>query len=111
MIGRSDPVGPLTSDPLGLFAGQINGEGNTASWVYDGANRQIQQDLDLRVDGQGGNALHADTFNPDGKITLQYEYDLNSRLTALIDDKGNRTEFAYDALNRQIQRLNADGES
>lgn len=51
------------------------------------------------------------TNNPHGKITLQYEYDLNSRLTALIDDNGNRTEFAYDALNRQTQRLNADGES
>jgi RHS repeat-associated protein len=106
---RADGQGPLVVDPLGLVPGQINQPGNTTTWFYDGLNRRIRQVADLRVEGQGGNPL--DLTNPhnlDGRISLGYEYDGNSRLIGIVDDNGNPTRFAYDALNRRIRQINAD---
>ena len=40
---------------------------------------------------------------------LAYEYDLNGRMTALIDGEGSRTEWAYDPLGRLTQKTYADG--
>ncbi|MCI0540994.1 MAG: DUF6531 domain-containing protein, partial [Verrucomicrobiales bacterium] len=111
LISRSDPQGAAVADPLGLFAGQINQPGNTVTWSYDGLDRQVLQVVDLRLDGQGGNAIDpTNPTNPDGRINLAYEYDGNSRLIGLVDDNGNRTRFSYDALDRRVRQTNADGE-
>jgi len=38
----------------------------------------------------------------DGLITVRYEYDVAGRLTALIDDNGNETDWQYDSQGRKI---------
>ena len=108
LISISDPVGPPTEDPLGIFPGQINGPGNTVSYVYDGLSRRIAEASDLRVGGVGDGEI--DTTNPenaDGMVALLYEWDGNSRLAAIVDDSGNRTSYEYDALDRLVRQVNA----
>ena len=114
LVAQSDPLGDLMDDPLGLFpgpsqSGQINHPGNTRSYVYDGLDRRIQSIYDLRQNGQGGQPLDLSSpFNPDGQVTVTYEFDGNSRLTGMIDDNGNLTGYAYDDLNRRTDQTNAD---
>ncbi|MBL4849526.1 MAG: RHS repeat protein [Planctomycetes bacterium] len=108
LVQKRDPEGTLTADPLGLFPGQINGPGNSKTYVYDGLNRMIRQVCDLRVGGTGAGALDtSNAFNPDGQVSLSYEFDGNSRLTGIVDDNGNRTRNRYDALNRRITHIYA----
>lgn len=106
----SDAVGPpLDPDPWGQFPGPINAPGNTATRYYDGRDLLLMEITDLRVGGVGGAALDtSNPFNPDGQITMGYAYDGNARLTAVIDDNGNSTTYAYDALDRRVLQTNAD---
>ncbi|MCI0634079.1 MAG: hypothetical protein L0206_09225, partial [Actinobacteria bacterium] len=109
LVFRSDPVGPLTNDPLGLFPGQINGPGNTKTYFFDGLDRLVLTACDLREGGEGGAPLDlTNPRNPDGQVRLGYAYDSNSRLVGIIDDNGNRTSFGYDALDRQVSKTYAD---
>ena len=114
LIGRSDPEGEPMLDPLGIFpragqSGAINTPGNTTSWFHDGLSRVIEQVIDLRVGGTGAGALdRSNRNNRDGKISLGYRFDANSRVAAIIDDKQNETLFEYDALDRKIAHINAD---
>jgi RHS repeat-associated protein len=48
-------------------------------------------------------------MNPDGQVSLAYDFDGNSRLVGITDDNQNRTSFGYDALNRRTTHTNADG--
>ncbi|MCB1121733.1 MAG: hypothetical protein KJT03_09305, partial [Verrucomicrobiae bacterium] len=110
LVYRADPEGEPTSDPLGLLEGEINLPGNTVRWVFDGLDRKIKQVIDLRIGGTGqGNLDTSNLFNPDGQITLNYEWDENSRLAAIIDDNNNKTSFGYDALNRRTAEIRPDG--
>ena len=117
LISRSDGEGDPISDPLRLFpasgqSGQINEHGNTVTNYYDGLDRLILEVHDLRKDGKGSNPLDlTNIHNPKGQVSLQYIYDLNSRITGVVDSNGNRTSFNYDALNRKISEINADGTS
>lgn len=109
LVFRSDPEGPATTDPLGLMA-SINGPGNTATFVYDGASRLIRVASDLRQGGTGSGAVDtANPFNPDGQVSLVYRWDGNSRLIGITDDNGNRTSYSHDSLDRRIRQVNADG--
>ncbi len=112
VISRSDPEGAPVPDPLGLLpAGlKVNAPGNTTTFVYDGLNRLIRTVTDLRQVGSGGGALdRSNPFNADGQVTVGNEFDGNSRLRATIDDNGKRTSYAYDALDRRILQIHADG--
>ncbi|MCI0637029.1 MAG: hypothetical protein L0206_24400, partial [Actinobacteria bacterium] len=109
LVSRSDPVGPPTADPLGLFPGAINAPGNTKSFIHDGLGRVTAEIADLRLGGDGAGAIDtSNPHNPDGQIRLGYTYDRNSRLTAIIDDANNATVFGYDPLDRQTLKRNAD---
>lgn len=116
LVERSDSEGALLDDPLGIFPavgqlGQINAAGNTKTYVYDGIDRMIGQICDLRVGGVGGGPLAlGSSFNPDGQVSLRFEFDDNSRLSGIIDDSGNRTTFGHDALDRRVSQTDADGE-
>ena len=110
LIYTSDPNGKKTKDKQGLYDGKINKDGNTVHYYYDGINRKIKEERDLREGGQGnGNIDTSNSYNPDGKITITYTYDENSRLTAITDDNGNTTQYDYDDSNRLTQQTNADG--
>ncbi|MCI0636723.1 MAG: hypothetical protein L0206_22820, partial [Actinobacteria bacterium] len=109
LVFRSDPVGPLTADPLGLFPGAINAPGNTKTYFFDGLDRLVLTGCDLREGGHGGQPLDlSNPRNPDGQVRVAQVYDGNSRLTAIVDDNGNRTSFGYDALDRQVAKTYAD---
>jgi RHS repeat-associated protein len=43
--------------------------------------------------------------------TESREYDLNDNLRAVVDGRGNRTTYQYDALDRRVQETLADGSS
>jgi RHS repeat-associated protein len=91
-----------------LFPSAINGPGNTRSFSYDGLDRPVGQQSDLRIGGTGSGMLDTtNPFNPDGRVLVSYAWDGNSRLTGITDDNGNRTTFNYDALNRRIRQVNA----
>ncbi|MDJ0656852.1 MAG: RHS repeat-associated core domain-containing protein [Xanthomonadales bacterium] len=107
---ESDAVGPmLNPDPLGLFSGAVNAEGNTRSFAYDGRDLRVRVDRQLRQGGLGGNPLDtSNPSNPDGVVSLIYEYDGNARLSRIIDDNGNATAYSYDSLDRRVGQTNAD---
>ncbi len=87
----------------------VDALGNTISTTYDGINRLLAEVRDLRVGGTGAGSLDPNNpSNADGQITVLSEWDQNSRLLALIDDGGNRTEYEYDALNRRTIERFAD---
>lgn len=99
----------LPVDPLGLYPGPINAPGNTTSTHYDGRDLVVRRVTDLRVGGTGDGVIDTgNPANPDGKITVRYAYDGNSRMTRLVDDAGHATGYAYDALNRRTSVTNAD---
>lgn len=77
-------------------------KGNTSTFTYDGLNRQLQSQHDLRAGGTGSGAI-IDTV-----ITTQ-RWDDNSRLQSQTDDNGNSTVYAYDSLNRLRTTTSADG--
>lgn len=109
LVGVSDPQGTEIPDPLEFFPGTTNTPGNTKTFNYDGRDLRIAVVADLREDGQGDSPLDlTNPFNTDGQITLGYAFDDNSRLSKIIDDQGNETQFMYDALNRPIEKKNAD---
>ena len=110
LVYTSDAQGKKVKDKEGLFKGLINDDGNTANYYYDGINRKIKEERDLRKNGQGNKDIDTgNSANPDGKITITYTYDKNSRLTAITDDNGNTTQYDYDDSNRLTQQTNADG--
>jgi len=110
LIFMSDAQGTPVADPLRLFAGNINTNGNTSSYSYDGLDRRITEVNDLRVDGQGSNSIDtSNPANPDGRITMMTTWDANSRLIVQRDDNGNTTVYQYDALNRLVKEIFADG--
>jgi len=106
----SDGVGPpLDPDPWGLVSGAINEPGNTVTRYYDGRDLLVMEASDLRVGGDGGGVIDtSNPFNPDGLITIEYVWDGNGRLEAVIDDNGNSTTYEYDDLDRRILQTNAD---
>jgi RHS repeat-associated protein len=80
----------------------VSGAGNRVRFTFDGANRLTEIDRDLTTDGSGnGSVAHT--------IRNTRTYDKASRLITQADDNGNTTTYNYDALNRPIRVLNADG--
>jgi len=80
--------------------------------VYDGANRLIETQQEMRQNGDGRNPPAPNqTFLTSGGGVIRTEYllDGNGRLTELVDDRGASTLFTYDPLDRQITRTLADG--
>ena len=112
-IKTSDAQGPETPDPLGIYpAGNINSDGNISHIIHDGLGRTLRTIQELTVSGQGGNPIdQSNPSNPDGKISEETSYDANSRVTAVADDKGNATGYAYDNQNRLVLTTFADGTS
>jgi YD repeat-containing protein len=102
---------PKATATLGC-PGTANTQGNSTTYVYDGASRRIRTIVDLRAGGVGSGAI--DTSNPlnaDGRITTIAEWDGNGRLVRQTDDKSNATRYTYDELNRLLTETFADGEA
>jgi YD repeat-containing protein len=83
----------------------IDALGHQVRRKYDGLNRLVET---VRYMAENSVAETCVAPNPDDIVTGQ-EWDANSRLAAQIDDNGNATRYAYDALNRRIVTQMADG--
>ncbi|MFH1652489.1 MAG: apolipoprotein N-acyltransferase [Pseudomonadota bacterium] len=91
-----------SNDTLGVDLGPNQGEGNITRFSYDGLGRLIQQIQELTDNGAGSGSKT-------GEIVTKYAWDTNSRLASITDAKNHTTEFTYDALNRRIKTIMADG--
>ena len=77
---------------------------NVTDYHYDALGRQIGEIRYLSDTGENaGPGSYSET------ITLATEWDDLSRVAAKIDDKGNRTEYAYDDLSRVISTEYPEG--
>jgi RHS repeat-associated protein len=91
-------------------SGSSNTLGNSTRYVYDGLNRRIEVIQDLRTGGIGSNGIDTtNSFNPGGMITTMTAYDGNGRMVRLTDSNGNVTQTTYDALDRKMTVMLADG--
>jgi RHS repeat-associated protein len=89
-------------DSRGNVTVETDALGNVVRSAYDGLSRLVTTTRELTDTGAGGGA-------PVGTIETHQAWDDNSRLVARIDDNGNATTFEYDALDRQVRTVNADG--
>lgn len=85
-------------DPEGNLLAETDRAGRTTKMVFDAANRLIET---LLPDA----TPEDDSDNP----RTSNEYDPAGRLTASIDERGNRTEFEYDAAGQRIATVDALG--
>ncbi|MGE3165387.1 MAG: PKD domain-containing protein [Planctomycetota bacterium] len=110
LVRQNDAQGDSVPDAMGLFPGLINDPGNRCVLHYDGLDRVVRKDCELRIGGSGSGAIDtSNPNNPDGLVTVRFMYDGNSRLVGREDDNGNVTTFEYDALDRQTLATNDDG--
>lgn len=80
----------------------VNGRGNVVRYTYDGLNRELDTIRYLTDTGDGsGNVI--DT------IITRKAWDDSSRLISQTDDNTNSTVYIYDALDRKIATIYADG--
>jgi RHS repeat-associated protein len=78
--------------------------GNVVRYAFDGLDRLVRTERYLTSDGTGNGT-------PVGSIVTRQEWDASDRLVARIDDRGNRTVYRYDGLDRMIGMEHADGTS
>ncbi len=124
LVAIADPQGPVNDafinrrafDNGTLTENKINDFGNVSVYSYDGINRKTRVDVVLTASGDGDGVNIGATLegvktkmptpdisqSTDGLITVSYEWDKNSFLTALTDDNGNQTQYTYDNLNRRL---------
>ncbi|BAY62588.1 YD repeat protein [Calothrix brevissima NIES-22] len=81
----------FTYDANGRRTSYTDRGGRTTIFVYDALGRLIET---IAPDATPDNLAD----NP----RIRREYDATGRLTALIDERGNRTEYGYDVAGRQI---------
>ncbi len=93
------PPGPCTGPTLGsnLVTEQRDGNGKVIYYAYDGLDRKI-----VDVHKQNGTAYD---IVPGVDAVTTYIYDPNSNRLTLTEPDGNSTNYAYDAVNRQVQAV------
>ena len=85
--------------------------GVTETWAYDG-----QGNVTTHIDGLGqATSAESGTFNlprsrttPDG-ARYEFEYDTETRLSAVVNATGQRWQYTYDAAGRLISETDFDG--
>ncbi len=124
-LGASDEIfsTSIEYDGLDRQVAQIDNIGNRTDYAYDSRdNRTLSIDQDRNIVQYQYDGLNRLTFttrvltddgtgsgNLTGTIVTSQTWDDSSRLTSQVDDNGNATEYAYDALNRKTTIEHADG--
>ena len=80
----------------------IDPEGNTQAFIYDSADRLIEEHTHLR-DPENGEEVIRRTI-----VTTMYR-DRNGQLQAIMDGNENITRYAYDSLDRDTAMILPDG--
>jgi RHS repeat-associated protein len=99
----TDITSRISYDLVGNPRQEIDPNGNTTSYEYDGANRKTTVLGPPVEDAEAGGTLTSPQ--------TRFEYDPNSNRTAVIDPRGVRTEYDYDEINRVIAERAAAGTS
>jgi RHS repeat-associated protein len=102
LSSSTDQLGKTTTytyDADGNLLSRTSPLGHKASWTYDGDGRRA-----TAVDPRG-NATGADPT----PYTTTYGYDAAGNPTKVTDPLGGVTTTAYDALNKVVERKDADG--
>jgi RHS repeat-associated protein len=86
--------------PAGRIAAQLAIDGSRTDYEYDGAGRMIVMRQPAVLDAVSGT-----TVRPEWR----FEYDAGSRRTAVVDPKGNRTQFIYDSVAGTVTARRPDG--
>jgi RHS repeat-associated protein len=97
MSSRTDSLGNTTTffyDSRRSLRKQVDPLGNVKHFADDVYGRKVTEIAEMTTTGLGGGVALPE-------IITQFEYDPNGNMTALIDAKGNRTEYCFDALDRQ----------
>jgi RHS repeat-associated protein len=81
---------------------QIDANGKVLYWAYDGLDRLI-----INIHKQGGTSYF---INPTDAVN-RHTYDANSNHTSMTEPDRNTTTYSYDALNREVQMVNAAGDT
>ncbi len=118
LIATADAMGNVTTNEYDARGSRIytytegelvdvTGDANNvrlyeADYEYDALNRLVKTEVDF--------------FDPntqadinDGKVTTQYQYNDNSQVIKVIDDRGNQTQTSYDTANRKSVVIDAKG--
>ena len=115
-LNQATYVGRLGATPLNFVASAVydsrgnkiqvtDPQGGRTLAFYDGLDRLQRTERGYFYDGTPLD----DTANPDRIITTRYTYDVNSRLTSIVDDNLRTTSLAYDNLNRPTRLTYPDG--
>ncbi len=101
----------IAYDVAGRMVSREDDMGQTERFAYDGrGNRIWQADAEGRVTLQRFDGLDRPTVEiRQGGVETTTIYNDNGDVVALIDAKGNRTDFAYDALDRRVRTVLPDG--
>jgi RHS repeat-associated protein len=81
---------------------QVDANGKIIYWAFDGLDRLV-----INIHKQGGTAYlitASDAVN-------RHRYDANSNHISMTEPNGNSVTYVYDVLNRQIQMVNAAGDT
>ncbi len=108
-------------DAQGRLAKLIDGNGNTITYHWGGADHNAREDAiasidyptftqEYRYNSRGRRTLRID-HNGDQPITTASAYDSSANLTESTDPNGNTTRYAYDALGRLTVVTNALGDT
>jgi RHS repeat-associated protein len=104
MISSTDSLGNITHsfyDSRGNLVRTIDPLENVMRMDYDIFNRLIAKHRELTETGLGGSAVM-------NTVSTRSEYDRNNNLKTVIDALGRRTQYRYDALDRQRTILYPD---
>lgn len=87
---------------------EYDNDGNLLCVTYGANSLEARRECGAHVQYMERPAAYAfEEEDPNTKI--RYQWNGNNRLIAVIDPKGNRTQFGYDDLGRQILEKYADG--
>ncbi len=107
LLSESGPLGTTVYgnfDALGRAQTITYPNGLTTSLTYDWADRVLSRNTAgvVTVYTYYKNGLLKTEITPGTAEVTTYEYDAANRLTTATDGLGNRREFSYDALGRQV---------
>jgi len=93
-----------THDALGRPLTVITGAGTT-TYVYDDWKTTVtdaEGNVKSYYNNAYGNLIKVEEINNSSTYTTNYEWDLNNKLTKIIDALGNIRNFTYDGLGRKL---------
>jgi len=113
LITETGPLGNFKSyayDPAGNRISRTDEDNMTVQYVYDNLNRLTQinyPNSTTTTFGYDARSNLASAANPN--IGYTSTYDLNNRLTSILDSNNKTVSYQYNGLNQRTQMVTPDG--